>query len=165
MVASVKEYCSSLACPASGVPLSWTRTPSVMTVRRAPVDVELTGSLTLGMTVTDLRAPAPPDCHTQVAVTLDHARFWGLVVDALLYPHLNDAVKMLDSGYASVEDIDTAMKAGCGYPKGPFELLDEAGYDDVSGVLSEMYFEAGETHLVPSPLLTEHLLAERSFRG
>ena len=57
------------------------------------------------------------------------------------------------------------MKAGCGYPKGPFELLDEAGYDDVSGVLSEMYFEAGETHLVPSPLLTEHLLAERSFRG
>lgn len=89
----------------------------------------------------------------------------GLVVDALLYPHLNDAVKMLDSGYASVEDIDTAMKAGCGYPKGPFELLDEAGYDDVSGVLSEMYFEAGETHLVPSPLLTEHLLAERSFRG
>lgn len=89
----------------------------------------------------------------------------GLVVDALLYPHLNDAVKMLDSGYASVEDIDTAMKAGCGYPKGPFELLDEAGYDDVSGVLSEMYFETGETHLVPSPLLTEHLLAERSFRG
>jgi len=57
--------------------------PDVMTVRRAPVDVELTGTLTLGMTVTDLRAPAPPDCHTQVAVTLDHARFWGLVVDAL----------------------------------------------------------------------------------
>ena len=42
--------------------------PDVMTVRRAPVDVELTGTLTLGMTVTDLRAPAPPDCHTQVAV-------------------------------------------------------------------------------------------------
>ena len=57
--------------------------PAVVTVRRAPVDIELTGTLTLGMTVTDLRAPAPPDCHTQVAVTLDHARFWGLVVDAL----------------------------------------------------------------------------------
>ncbi|GGV37725.1 ribonucleoside hydrolase [Streptomyces griseoflavus] len=57
--------------------------PSVMTVRRAPVDVELSGGLTLGMTVTDFRAPAPADCHTQVAVELDRERFWALVVDAL----------------------------------------------------------------------------------
>ncbi|MFJ2770857.1 nucleoside hydrolase [Streptomyces sp. NPDC087300] len=57
--------------------------PDVMTVRKAPVDIELTGTLTLGMTVTDFRAPAPDDCHTQVAVDLDHARFWDLIVDAL----------------------------------------------------------------------------------
>ncbi|MEV7197272.1 nucleoside hydrolase [Streptomyces sp. NPDC093510] len=57
--------------------------PSVMTVRKAPVDVELTGTLTLGMTVTDFRAPAPDDCTTQVAVDLDHTRFWDLIVDAL----------------------------------------------------------------------------------
>ncbi|MEU1023279.1 nucleoside hydrolase [Streptomyces sp. NPDC005904] len=57
--------------------------PDVMTVRKAPVDIELTGTLTLGMTVTDFRAPAPADCHTQVAVDLDHRRFWDLVVDAL----------------------------------------------------------------------------------
>ncbi|MFF1381641.1 nucleoside hydrolase [Streptomyces sp. NPDC058308] len=57
--------------------------PSVMTVRKAPVDIELTGTLTLGMTVTDFRAPAPDDCHTQVAVDLDHQRFWDLIVDAL----------------------------------------------------------------------------------
>ncbi|MFH9068677.1 nucleoside hydrolase [Streptomyces alboflavus] len=57
--------------------------PSVMTVRKAPVDIELTGTLTLGMTVADFRAPAPADCRTQVAVDLDHERFWGLVVDAL----------------------------------------------------------------------------------
>ncbi|QHC24266.1 uridine-preferring nucleoside hydrolase UriH [Streptomyces sp. GS7] len=57
--------------------------PDVMTVRKAPVDIELRGALTLGMTVTDFRAPAPADCHTQVAVTLDHERFWNLVVDAL----------------------------------------------------------------------------------
>ncbi|CAM5451692.1 Nucleoside hydrolase OS=Streptomyces alboniger OX=132473 GN=CP975_33085 PE=4 SV=1 [Streptomyces alboniger] len=57
--------------------------PDVMTVRKAPVDIELTGTLTLGMTVTDLRAPAPADCHTQVAVDLDHQRFWDLVVDAV----------------------------------------------------------------------------------
>jgi purine nucleosidase len=57
--------------------------PAVMTTRRAPLDVELAGRLTAGMTVADLRRPAPPDCHTQVAVDLDHARFWDLVVDAL----------------------------------------------------------------------------------
>lgn len=57
--------------------------PEVMTVRTAPVDVELTGTLTLGMTVADLRGPAPPGCHTQVTVQLDHQRFWELVVGAL----------------------------------------------------------------------------------
>ncbi|WP_312180386.1 nucleoside hydrolase [Arthrobacter sp.] len=57
--------------------------PSVMTTRRVPLDVELTGTLTLGMTVADFRAPAPDDCTTSVAVDLDHQKFWDLVVDAL----------------------------------------------------------------------------------
>jgi purine nucleosidase len=57
--------------------------PSVMEVVKVPLDVELTGTLTLGMTVTDFRAPAPADCTTQVARNLDHAKFWALVVDAL----------------------------------------------------------------------------------
>lgn len=57
--------------------------PTVMEVVRVPLDIELTGSLTLGMTVADFRAPAPSDCTTQVARNLDHAKFWGLVVDAL----------------------------------------------------------------------------------
>ncbi|MFH8348854.1 nucleoside hydrolase [Streptomyces sp. NPDC018045] len=57
--------------------------PDVMTVRKAPVDIELTGGLTMGMTVTDFRWPLPEDCRTQVAVKLDHERFWNLVVDAL----------------------------------------------------------------------------------
>jgi purine nucleosidase len=57
--------------------------PAVLTTRRTPVTVELSGRWTRGMTVADLRAPAPPDCRTQVAVDLDHARFWDLVVDAL----------------------------------------------------------------------------------
>ena len=48
-----------------------------------PLDVELTGTLTLGMTVADFRAPAPDDCTTHVARNLDHAKFWALVVDAL----------------------------------------------------------------------------------
>jgi purine nucleosidase len=57
--------------------------PTVMEVVRVPLDVELTGSITLGMTVADFRRPAPPDCTTHVARNLDHAKFWALVVDAL----------------------------------------------------------------------------------
>ena len=57
--------------------------PTVMEVVRVPLDVELTGTLTLGMTVADFRAPASAECTTQVARNLDHAKFWALVVDAL----------------------------------------------------------------------------------
>jgi len=57
--------------------------PSVMTVRKTPLDVELTGTLTLGMTVADFRSPAPDDCTTQVAVDLDTEKFWTLIEDAL----------------------------------------------------------------------------------
>jgi purine nucleosidase len=57
--------------------------PTVMEVTRVPLDVELTGTLTLGMTVADFRAAPPADCTTQVARNLDHPKFWGLVVDAL----------------------------------------------------------------------------------
>ena len=56
---------------------------SVMSVTRVPLDIELGGTLTLGMTVADFRAPAPADCTTHVARSLDHAKFWALVVDAL----------------------------------------------------------------------------------
>lgn len=58
--------------------------PSVVSTQRVPVDIELTGTLTLGMTVADFRAPAPEDCTTSVAVELDHQRFWDLVTDALV---------------------------------------------------------------------------------
>ncbi|WP_313812567.1 nucleoside hydrolase [Glutamicibacter sp.] len=57
--------------------------PEVVRTVKAPVSVELRGELTLGMTVTDFRAPASEDCHTSVAVDLDHGGFWDLVVDAL----------------------------------------------------------------------------------
>ena len=57
--------------------------PSVLTTVSVPLRVELSGALTLGMTVADFRAPAPPDCTTRVARSLDHGRFWALVVDAL----------------------------------------------------------------------------------
>ncbi|QWQ84250.1 nucleoside hydrolase [Corynebacterium glutamicum] len=57
--------------------------PTVFTTRKAPLDVELYGALTTGMTVADFRAPAPADCTTQVAVDLDFDKFWNMVIDAV----------------------------------------------------------------------------------
>ncbi|KOY62026.1 nucleoside hydrolase [Photorhabdus heterorhabditis] len=57
--------------------------PTVMTTQKVPVNIELNGTLTVGMTVADFRYPPPEDCHTQVAVKLDHQRFWQLIINAL----------------------------------------------------------------------------------
>jgi purine nucleosidase len=57
--------------------------PTVVEVVKVPLDIELSGTLTLGMTVADFRRPAPDDCTTFAATTLDHAKFWALIVDAL----------------------------------------------------------------------------------
>ncbi len=57
--------------------------PATVSTQKVPLDIELRGDLTVGMTVADFRAPAPPDCHTQVAVNLDHGAFWDMVVRAI----------------------------------------------------------------------------------
>ncbi len=88
----------------------------------------------------------------------------GGVVDALLLPHLNDAARMLDSGYATAEDIDTAMTAGCGYPAGPLAMLDATGAARVAAVLTAMRDETGESALTPSPLLREYAVAGLHLR-
>jgi 3-hydroxybutyryl-CoA dehydrogenase len=81
----------------------------------------------------------------------------GFVVNALLFPYLNDAVKMLSANYATTDDIDTAMKAGCGLPMGPFELLDVVGLDVALAIQRELYLEFREPGFAPAPLL-EHLV-------
>ncbi|WP_168583487.1 3-hydroxyacyl-CoA dehydrogenase family protein [Gephyromycinifex aptenodytis] len=81
----------------------------------------------------------------------------GFIVNALLFPYLNDAVKMLEAHYATTDDIDLAMKAGCGYPMGPFELLDVVGLDVSLAIQRELYLEFRERGFSPSPLL-EHLV-------
>ncbi|MGH7919479.1 MAG: nucleoside hydrolase [Candidatus Dormibacteraceae bacterium] len=58
--------------------------PTVVVARPTPLDIELDGRLTAGMTVADLRSPAPRDCTTKAATELDHERFWGLLIDALI---------------------------------------------------------------------------------
>jgi 3-hydroxybutyryl-CoA dehydrogenase len=81
----------------------------------------------------------------------------GFVVNALLFPYLNDAVKMLEANYATADDIDAAMKVGCGYPMGPFELLDVVGLDVALAIERELYAEYREPGYAPAPLL-EHLV-------
>jgi 3-hydroxybutyryl-CoA dehydrogenase len=81
----------------------------------------------------------------------------GFIVNGLLFPYLNDAVKMLQAHYATADGIDTAMKLGCGYPMGPFELLDVVGLDVALAIERVLYLEFREPGFAPAPLL-EHLV-------
>jgi 3-hydroxybutyryl-CoA dehydrogenase len=81
----------------------------------------------------------------------------GFIVNALLFPYLNDAVKMLEGHYATSDDIDAAMKVGCGYPMGPFELLDVIGNDVALAIERQLFGEFRDPGLAPAPLL-EHLV-------
>ncbi|HVQ88089.1 MAG TPA: 3-hydroxybutyryl-CoA dehydrogenase, partial [Actinomycetes bacterium] len=68
----------------------------------------------------------------------------GFIVNALLFPYLNDSVRMLEAHYATADDIDSAMKVGCGYPMGPFELLDVVGLDVALAIQRTLYLEFRE---------------------
>jgi 3-hydroxybutyryl-CoA dehydrogenase len=89
----------------------------------------------------------------------------GFLVGALLYPHLADAVRMVQDGYATAADVDTAMTLGCGYPRGPFQLLDSAGAAAVLAGLRAMYDAYGYPSFAPPPLLAEHAAAGIEFRS
>ncbi|MGB8202757.1 MAG: 3-hydroxyacyl-CoA dehydrogenase NAD-binding domain-containing protein, partial [Pseudonocardiaceae bacterium] len=81
----------------------------------------------------------------------------GFIVNALLFPYLNDAVRMLEAHYAGVEDIDTAMQVGAALPMGPFALLDVVGLDVALAIQRSLYREFREPGFAPAPLL-EHLV-------
>jgi 3-hydroxybutyryl-CoA dehydrogenase len=93
----------------------------------------------------------------------------GFIVNALLFPYLNDAVKMLQAHYATVEDIDSAMIVGCGYPLGPFDLLDVVGLDVAYAIQRTLYLEFREPGFAPAPLLeqlvTAGYLGRKAGRG
>ncbi|WP_425827797.1 3-hydroxyacyl-CoA dehydrogenase family protein [Streptomyces fractus] len=82
----------------------------------------------------------------------------GFIVNALLFPYLNNAIKMVQEHYASLDDIDAAMKLGGGYPMGPFELLDVVGLDVSLAIERVLHHEFRDPGLAPAPLL-EHLVA------
>jgi 3-hydroxybutyryl-CoA dehydrogenase len=88
----------------------------------------------------------------------------GFIVNALLFPYLNNAVRLYEQGVASIEDIDTAMKGGCGFPMGPFALLDLVGLDTSVAILDALYAEFRDPNYAAVPLLRRMVTAERLGR-
>ena len=100
--------------------------------------VEIVRPLTASDTTIELAAAFAASCGKDVVHVADRA---GFVVNALLFPYLNNAVRLHEQGTASVADIDTAMKGGCNFPMGPFALLDLVGLDTSVSILDALYDE------------------------
>ena len=88
----------------------------------------------------------------------------GFLVNRLLIPYLLDAIRALENGTGSMEDIDQAMKLGCGHPMGPFQLLDFIGLDTVFHIASIMFDEFREPRMAPPILLRRMVYANRLGR-
>jgi 3-hydroxybutyryl-CoA dehydrogenase len=78
----------------------------------------------------------------------------GFIVNRLLFPYLNDAIKTLESGYATADDIDTSMRLGCRHPMGPFALIDLIGLDVTQEILRSLHAEFRDPAYEPAALLT-----------
>ncbi len=83
----------------------------------------------------------------------------GFIVNALLFPYLNNAVRMLENGTASRDDIDTAMKGGCNFPMGPLALLDLVGLDTSLAILDALYEEFRDPNYAAVPALRRMVTA------
>jgi len=83
----------------------------------------------------------------------------GFIVNRLLVPYLLDAIRAYEEGVGSIEDIDNAMKLGCGYPMGPFTLLDFVGLDTTYYITHVMYDEFKERRFASPPLLKRLVMA------
>ncbi|MBI4941874.1 MAG: 3-hydroxybutyryl-CoA dehydrogenase [Actinobacteria bacterium] len=129
--------------------------------------VELVPSLlTSGETVRRTQSFAEQVLAKKVIHCRDRA---GFVVNALLVPYLLSAVRMLESGYATAEDIDTGMVQGCAHPMGPLALTDLIGLDTTKAIAESLYEEFKEPLYAPPPLLSRMveagLLGKKSGRG
>ena len=132
---------------------------------RMPLVEVVSASTTAPETVGTARRFAA-DCGKDAVTVKDSA---GFIVNALLFPYLNGAVRMLDGGIASKEDIDAAMRGGCGVPMGPLELLDFVGLDTSLAILDALFDERRDPCCAPAPLLkrmvTAGLLGRKSGQG
>ncbi|MFG3587918.1 3-hydroxyacyl-CoA dehydrogenase family protein [Streptomyces sp. NPDC047990] len=110
------------------------------------------------LTADDVHATVRELCEKIRKHPVDCGDRAGFIVNALLFPYLNNAVKMVQEHYATLDDIDAAMKLGGGYPMGPFELLDVVGLDVSLAIEKVLHREFRDPGLAPAPLL-EHLVA------
>jgi 3-hydroxybutyryl-CoA dehydrogenase len=116
--------------------------------------VEVVSTIT---TAPDVAATALALCQRLGKIPVSCGDRAGFIVNALLFPYLNDAVKMLEAHYATADDIDAAMKTGCALPMGPFELLDVVGLDVSLAIERSLFQEFRLSGFAPAPLL-EHLV-------
>ncbi|MEI7593056.1 MAG: 3-hydroxybutyryl-CoA dehydrogenase [Actinomycetes bacterium] len=106
-------------------------------------------------TIADVRSFAET-CGKSPVEVKDRA---GFIVNALLFPYLNNAVRMLENGTATRDDIDTAMKGGCNFPMGPLALLDLVGLDTSLAILDALYDEFRDPNYAAMPLLRRMVTA------
>ncbi len=112
--------------------------------------VEVIAPLTASETTVAAAKEFATACGKDVVEVKDRA---GFIVNALLFPYLNNAVRMLEAGTASRDDIDTAMKGGCNFPMGPLALLDLVGLDTSLSILDALYDEFRDPNYAALPLL------------
>jgi 3-hydroxybutyryl-CoA dehydrogenase len=123
--------------------------------------VEIVRPLTAGDDTVHAVREFAQSCGKQAVLVEDRA---GFIVNALLFPYLNNAIGLWERGTASMEDIDTAMKGGCNFPMGPFALLDLVGLDTSLAILETLYAEFGDPGCKPQPALRRLVAAERLGR-
>jgi 3-hydroxybutyryl-CoA dehydrogenase len=117
----------------------------------------ITASATTITQVTDFALA----CGKEPVLVKDQA---GFIVNALLFPYLNNAIRLFEQGVATMEGIDVAMKGGCGFPMGPFALLDLVGLDTSLAILEALHAEFGDPNFAPQPLLRRMVSAGRLGR-
>jgi 3-hydroxybutyryl-CoA dehydrogenase len=128
--------------------------------------VEIVRPLTAAdSTISEARAFAEA-CGKSPVEVKDQA---GFIVNHLLFPYLNNAVRLLEAGVASRDDIDAAMRGGCGFPMGPLGVLDLVGLDTSVAILDALYEEFRDPHYAAVPLLrrmaSAGLLGRKSGKG
>ncbi len=118
--------------------------------------VEVIKPLTASKKTTSVAVECAEACGKDAVLVEDRA---GFVVNALLFPYLNNAVRMLEQGTASMDDIDTAMMGGCNFPMGPFALLDLVGLDTSMSILDALYEEFRDPNYAAVPTLRRMVAA------
>jgi 3-hydroxybutyryl-CoA dehydrogenase len=118
--------------------------------------VELVRTVATDKTVIDAAAVFAQNLGKSPVTCRDRA---GFIANLLLFPYLNSAVRMFEQGFASREDIDAAMKLGCGHPMGPLELLDLIGLDSAYEICEALWRQFRDTQDAPAPLIRQYLTA------